>query len=338
MPCCGIPWSLLDKKGNQAKVVDIERPLIEHAWEKIASPTVLDKVLKDQRFELGIDWNYANFEHEFKRFKSRPVRDNGPNEVIPKKESLCLFRTKYENETDRVQKFTFKTERSTKTTASVSITKGFQLGGKLNLNFGLPTVSSENIQSCKVTGGLSGQFSISKTEGLTHEETLTWSVDTQVEVGKNKRCVAELIVIEEQFDADFTLLSTLTCMTDVLPMTIKHKKTGRQKVVEIPVERVWDVLCKEGFTLKHGEQKDVKKEDRDYTMYCDSKGIFRTVYGAEQRINIHYEDLDAAGPQAADPPVNPPPVNEAGQNVADVHQGPFIEEVDEGEDAGLLPH
>ena len=36
------------------------------------------------------------------------------------------------------------------------------------------------VEPCKISGGLSGQMSWSKTKGETHEETLTWSVDSQV--------------------------------------------------------------------------------------------------------------------------------------------------------------
>ena len=51
------------------------------------------------------------------------------------------------------------------------------------------------VEPCKISGGLSGQMSWSKTKGETHEETLTWSVDSQVSetisvVGGALRCEA----------------------------------------------------------------------------------------------------------------------------------------------------
>ncbi len=59
------------------------------------------------------------------------------------------------------------------------------------------------IVPCKVSGGLSGQMSWSKTRGETHEEVLTWSVDSQVTVEANKTAWAALLVHEENLDVDF---------------------------------------------------------------------------------------------------------------------------------------
>lgn len=59
------------------------------------------------------------------------------------------------------------------------------------------------IVPCKISGGLSGQLSWSKTTGETHEEVLTWSVDSQVTVEKRKTAWAALLVHEENLDMDF---------------------------------------------------------------------------------------------------------------------------------------
>ena len=56
---------------------------------------------------------------------------------------------------------------------------------------------------CKISGGLSGQMSWSKTQGEVHEETLTWSVHSLVKVNKKQTAWAALVVQEENIDMDF---------------------------------------------------------------------------------------------------------------------------------------
>ncbi len=48
---------------------------------------------------------------------------------------------------------------------------------------------SLKVTPCKISGGLSGQMSWSKTRGEVHEETLTWSVDSLVKVDRKQTVV-----------------------------------------------------------------------------------------------------------------------------------------------------
>jgi len=64
-------------------------------------------------------------------------------------------------------------------------------------------------ESSRITGGLSGELHVTKATGQTFEETLTWSVDSQVLVEPRTRTIAELMIREEQIVADLTIESTI---------------------------------------------------------------------------------------------------------------------------------
>ena len=82
-------------------------------------------------FQVG--WNYVDFDHKLTKF--RP-----PESRIPANfRDVSLFRTKFVNSSNIKQQYTFKTERQTKSTCSISVQKGFTVGGTLNLEFSLPT-------------------------------------------------------------------------------------------------------------------------------------------------------------------------------------------------------
>ena len=67
----------------------------------------------------------------------------------------------------------------------------------------------QQVAPCKISGGLSGQMSWSKTRGEVHEETLTWSVDSLVKVNKKQTAWAALVVHEENIDMDFEVNNQL---------------------------------------------------------------------------------------------------------------------------------
>jgi hypothetical protein len=308
------------KEERESGVAEIERPLVDYAFDNFVKSNKLDEIFRNKRFELEVNWSYLHIEHEIIRFKRKKLaKSKDPMKTIAKRQ-LCLFRTFFTNNSDKLQSFTFRADRTTKTTASVSVQKGFQIGGKVDVDFSLPMETTTNIDACKVTGGLSSQINISKTKGKAFEETLTWSVDTKVEVEENKRCCAELIVQEEEFEAEMTIRSTFTCLGDdcVLPVLVKHKRTGRESSVEIPGELIPDILQHTGrFHLVD----DNAKESGNYSMYCDTKAIIKAVYGANQMIAINVIRSEGSEQRADQAP-------QMEHSAAEEWTGPIIEHIE----------
>ena len=74
-----------------------------------------------------------DFSHQLTKFL--PSKRNLPGQF----RNVQLFRTKFVNSTDMQQEYTFRTERQTKSSCTISVQKGFTIGGNLNLEFALPT-------------------------------------------------------------------------------------------------------------------------------------------------------------------------------------------------------
>jgi hypothetical protein len=128
-----------------------------------------------------------------------------------------------------------------------------------------------------LTGGLSGELTLSETTNQTFEEHLAWSVDSQVKVERRSRTVASLMIREEEVNATIKLDTVIKARQNQVPIYIKHKKTGKQ------IKRTWLESNILGSVLN--SSCGFEKID-DCTVKRESKGIVRLVYGAEQVIDL----------------------------------------------------
>jgi hypothetical protein len=138
-------WSGKNEYEPCDPVVDIEKRLVEYAWKNIAHPTFLDRLRKNRKFKLEVNWGYLNISHQVTSFEPWTAGSMSPR--TPRKDGksitkrdLCLFRTEFKNESNEAQNFTFKTERSTTSRCEVTILKGFRMGANLDLKIAIPPV------------------------------------------------------------------------------------------------------------------------------------------------------------------------------------------------------
>ena len=55
------------------------------------------------------------------------------------------------------------------------------MGSHVDVRLTIPTSPApEGVDSCRITGGLSGELQISKSTGQSFEESLSWEVNNQV--------------------------------------------------------------------------------------------------------------------------------------------------------------
>ncbi|ESN99616.1 hypothetical protein HELRODRAFT_176785 [Helobdella robusta] len=307
-------------------MVDIEGLLIHHAWTEIADPNIFDRIFKNKKFQLEVNWSHLDISHQLTSFRIR--NRSGTDQIIggssfaQKSKSqttseklrskvlrrdLCLFRTEFTNTSDEAQTFTFKTERKTtsrqkrlkrqniafKIRCDISIQQGFRIGGNVDIRVSIPTTpagmlpkvadaAASELDTCRITGGLSGELHVTKATGQTIEENLTWGVDSQVNVEPKSRVVAALMIREEELTADFVITTTIRAIHSVVQVYIKDKKTKRLlEILEIPAKNLADILGSDRFS---------KLENN--VVQCDTKGNIKAVYGAEQVIRVDsYKDL-----------------------------------------------
>jgi hypothetical protein len=150
-------------------------------------------------------------------------------------------------------------------------------GKNFRLLFWKISVSCLQVAACRLTGGLSGELTLSETTNQTFEEHLTWSVDSQVKVEKQSRTVASLMIREEEVNATIKLDTFIKARQDQIPVYIKHKKTGKQ------IKRTW--LDSNILSTVLNKAEGFEKID-DCSVKRESKGVVRLIYGAEQVIDL----------------------------------------------------
>ena len=143
--CCG--GSERSANAPSDPVVDIERLLVNYAWKELAEPSCLDRLMKNRKYRLEVNWGYVDISHRVTSFSPRP-RDRvvRPQDVASGKDSvtkrdLCLFRTEFKNASLEQQTFTFKTERTTTSRCEINLQRGYRIGTNVDVRVSIPAVN-----------------------------------------------------------------------------------------------------------------------------------------------------------------------------------------------------
>jgi len=150
MPC-GCGGRISRAVGNKDPVVDIERLLVDYAWNELFEPSLWDRVAHRvyKRFQMDVNWSYFDVSHRVVDFKCRTAPDldlelpgsDGAKPQLKGYREMCLFRTEFVNSSTLPQFFTFKTERTTTSQCSISLQRGYRIGANVDVRFTLPLVS-----------------------------------------------------------------------------------------------------------------------------------------------------------------------------------------------------
>ena len=219
------------------------------------------KLVSDEILSSDINWSHFNIEHE------TPKYDDDRKTGTP--HSHVLVTTVFANSTDKDQVYSFKTERKTKSTCMISITRSFRIESHLDVKL---TPPNPIIQA---NAGFKGELSLNKVEGETFEEELTWSVDSQVTVSPNQKTTAELVIKEEEYSGHFTIKSRFEGKVHV---TLRNKKD--HSIV----------------TTLTGDAEQIFTQDRGFLMdgrhgpYAITQGICKCKYGIEQQVKLSQTD------------------------------------------------
>ena len=98
---------------------------------------------------MQVGWNYVDFIHEKPIFdEDILINAKQPNDIKKKNipetgyEHVTLFSTKFVNNSEKDQSYTFRAERTTKSSYSFSIQKGYTLGTRVNLEVPTKIISA----------------------------------------------------------------------------------------------------------------------------------------------------------------------------------------------------
>ena len=120
---------------SRKEIVDIAALVEDWAWDyfrKKATKKQL-KLISQELIAQEIDWKRVLFSH------AAPVYEPEPPKIgSGKPMHNTLFYTTYTNKTDSKQRYTFKAERTSRSSCTVAIEQGFMQGVEANIKIGTP--------------------------------------------------------------------------------------------------------------------------------------------------------------------------------------------------------
>nr|KAG5686899.1 hypothetical protein BaRGS_016914 [Batillaria attramentaria] len=100
--------------------------------------------------------------------------------------------TKFRNDTDKTQTYSFKFEKTRTATLHVTYQRGFSIGGKANFSIGLPAAGEGEVR-----------YEVTKATGETFEESLTTCASSDIRVSRHSKCTASVVLEERHLLARF---------------------------------------------------------------------------------------------------------------------------------------
>ena len=185
-----------------SKQIDIQALVEDWAWDyfrrKTSDQRKIRKLLEKEYISMELDWKRVKYVHEPPCFEPQLVK---PGSGTPT--SNVLFQTSFTNKTTKPQSYSFRTSRTTKSSCEVMIEDCFTQGCEMEVTMKTPCeIFEANV-------GFSREMELTKSEGQTIEEELTWEVDNSLEVLGRHRCEAKLVILEEEYNGSFTIKSTI---------------------------------------------------------------------------------------------------------------------------------
>ncbi|XP_014781646.1 uncharacterized protein LOC106877292 [Octopus bimaculoides] len=253
---------------DYANIVDLD-PLIKNwAWTQFQKSSKDAKKHEYKNVLLKINWNHTEFSTFDLEYLNKD-RSKGQR-------SQVVFKSIYENNTKENQENSFTTERTTTSTCTTALTQGFSKGFNIELKLALP----EDIM--EVSTGFGREVTMEKGSEETHEESLTWTANSSVQVRPKHRTTASLVVTEEEFHCDFRLSVRIRGRI-VVVLTNLLDNNSFLSVVEGNIVQL--------LSSHQDIMRNCRRENGCLIWSVTGKSKFR--YGVEQHIKIDEEPLDA---------------------------------------------
>ena len=151
-----------DENLKKEPLVDLEKVILKIAWDDLLAvpPSQLkwwERLCPLRKIlYLEFDKSFLGVEpaKEMKLFPKRPPDGSLDCSARLMDSTTVLFQSRYRNETESAQTYSFKTERITKSSMELSLQRGFTFGQSLELDVKIPA----GIPGCEVSGKLGGQM------------------------------------------------------------------------------------------------------------------------------------------------------------------------------------
>ncbi|XP_071117326.1 uncharacterized protein [Haliotis cracherodii] len=202
------------------KKKDADRESVEIKWDRVRFTHSPAKYVKDEEEKNG-DEEGENGEDADP--EKRIAKGGNPNAHV-------IFTAFFANNTEAEQVHTLTTERRTKSTCTVSLSKAYTLGASVNIRITPPNPIVE------ANAGFKAEMSKMKGLSETVEKELTWSVNSQIKIPKKSRTRVDLVIKEEEYDGRFTMDTKIEGNVIITAWTKnrdKHVSSANIKVASI---------------------------------------------------------------------------------------------------------
>ncbi|KAK6173544.1 hypothetical protein SNE40_016975 [Patella caerulea] len=177
---------------SSTSITDIEEVVKIWAWNVFIATRSKDlKNLKLDDVVLDVKWDKVRFLHGRPDYKEQRKLDKPNSQVV--------FRSTYENWTDHDQEHSFQTVRTTVSSCTTEVAKSFTKGFHLEVKLGLPD------EVAGATAGFGREVNMETVDENTHEESMTWSINSTIKVPPKHTTTAELVVREQELNASFNM-------------------------------------------------------------------------------------------------------------------------------------
>lgn len=294
--------------------VNLEEILEKYTWKRYKSDKGFIKNLftRKSNYYVDIRWGYLEFSHKTTRFDIRPdAADMVPTEIATSSrpsggksgdkkspsrspggsKEVILYKSDYVNDTPLEQKYTFSTTRTTTASTSIELEETFTKGGEASIEISVPG------DIVTVGAGLSGELSVTETEGQTFEESLTWEVNTEINVDKGHKAEAVVVVSEKNSLADFEVKTTVSLPDGKdLPIAIRRRSDDAIEYVIIvnDLKAVFGSYAEGRNNIDLVQNPDEKRKMMRYDVIFTTHGTCKSISWKNQHVEVHSEALPGA--------------------------------------------
>lgn len=223
--------------------------------------------INKKHLEYNINWSHVFNECREPRYTVLGV---DTRYVRQSKNEQVLFKSTFTNSTEREQEYSFKTQRTTRSTATISIEKGVCRGMDMQLKLKTPC------EIVEANAGFHNEISIIHIGENTVEEELTWGVDSTINVPPFCETIAELVILE---DCQTRSFSVDNCISGRVVVTVTNLKENNS-LVTIIEGKMADII--RGVANHSALGFSIKDDIVSYT----TKGTCKFKYGVEQIVKL----------------------------------------------------
>lgn len=299
--------TIMGTHNEQMFNLNLEEILEKYTWKRYKSDKGFIKNLftRKSNYYVDIRWGYLEFTHKTTRFDIRPdVADMVPAEIATSSGSsggksaakkspsrspggskeVILYKSDYENDTPLDQKYTFSTNRTTTTSTSIEFEETFTKGGEASIEISVPG------DIVTVGAGLSGELTVTEKEGQTFEETLTWEVNTEINVAKGHKAEAVVVVSEKNSLADFEVKTTMSLPDGKdLPIAIRRRSDDAIEYVVIvnDLKAVFANYAEGRRNIEILQNPDEKRKMMRHNVIFTTHGTCKSISWKNQHVEVH---------------------------------------------------